>query len=136
MQNDASNSGTAPRDIFPLVRNTERGDSIQDVFDALNNLHNRLSAIEAHSGKPDPMDASFVSDPNAIPFTAGDRAVIDEVGAFLGIHRVVANTVASEAQPDIDPVTNLPRVVVDRQNAAMQQPGGFSSFQTPTGPGA
>jgi hypothetical protein len=109
--------------MFPLIRSSDNPLTLDEIKDALNNLNERLSAVE------------MLSAPNATPssgevFTAGDRAVLTEIGQFLGVHAVVANTVASRdaGVADIDPGTGLSRVVPDRPAVDVRsQPGGFSS---------
>lgn len=119
--------------LFPMqMGGTPDAPIPPDIFafmNALNNLNDRLTAIE---NRPVNLDGP-VTDPSAPVFSAADRAMLDEVGGFLGVHRVVANTVATRASDpaaDIDPTTGLPRAAVVRAQPAPPNTGGFQNFQT------
>lgn len=106
--------------------------TLQSFMDAVNNLNDRMTALE-NAGPG-------VADPNAVVFTAGMLAVLDECGAFFGVHRVVANTVDTrQNQPtaNIDPATGLPKVEIPvAQPVAQQQTGTFGSNFNQNQPGA
>lgn len=86
--------------IFPLVSTDTVPVTLDEIIGALNNLNDRVVAVETRPASTN-------------DFSAADRTLLNEVGDFFGVHRVVANTVASRAAgaKDIDPATGLPRVV-------------------------
>lgn len=116
--------------LFPLAFVNDLPPTFQSVLGAMNNLNDRLSAVETLNANSAAVAINPTIVTGADMFTAGDRAVLTEVAAFLGVHNIVANTVASRdaGVADIDPATGLPRVVPDTPSADIRsQPGGFSS---------
>lgn len=127
------------------MQNDNQPPPLQEILDALNNLNERVVAVENGSAN----DTAFAdigkrldvlesrSEPvlTAVTgdvFTAADRAVISEVAAFLGVHTVVANTLATrEGDPAavINPNTGL-EVTVAAQRQAVLSPSDLP------GPGA
>jgi hypothetical protein len=89
---------------FPMVIDPTNPPNIGTFVAMMNALHERIVALET-------VPASGETVPS---FSAADRSVLDEVAGFLGVHRVVANTLESKANQvdDIDPVTGLKREVV------------------------
>lgn len=97
--------------IWPMVRTGDDMLTLDEIRSALNNLNDRLSVIEQRA----PVSTDNVG---TDVFTPADRAMLQEVGAFFGVHTVVANTVASReaGATEIDPNTGLPpQVVAQRQ---------------------
>lgn len=78
---------------WPLVRTDKDPLTLNEIKDALNSLNERLSAIES---------APVSNDNSGASFSAADRAMLTEVGAFFGIHAAVAEAIAgNEPQPNV-----------------------------------
>jgi hypothetical protein len=91
------------RVIFPLERTKDNPLTLDEIKDALNSIAERLSDVETKSfGGDNPRPVS--------EFTAADRAVLDEVASFLGVHSAVATAVAEKTAGD----TETARVVVQK----------------------
>lgn len=101
------------RTVFPLEVKDGKAPSLVDILDGMNELHSRLVSAENRPAA------------EAGEFTAGDRAVLTELAAFLGPHRIVADTLASKeaGAEKIDPNTgfamverSIPRISNQEQN--------------------
>lgn len=77
---------------WPLVRSMDDALTLDEIKDALNSLHERLSAIESKDVSSEEITDAFE---NRARFTPADRAMLTEVGQFLGVHSAVATAVGN-----------------------------------------